>query len=361
MSVTGVLLAFEPQIVDWAERALWRAAVPADARRRPLAEVVAAAEARQEGERATTVALRSAPDSSVRVGFGRDGVWFMSPYTGEAIGPGSRTHDVMHVIEDWHRWLGSRDVGRPITGAVNLAFLGLAMSGLYLWWPRTWSRAAVRAVGVFDVRLRGRARDFNWHNSTGLWCAPVLVVLTLTGVVMSYQWANDLLYHLTGNEPPAPARAPGPRAGRPSNSGHIDLDALYTRAAGQSPSWVMVSLRLPQRPGGHVTAFIQEPSTWNPRPRSVLTLDARTAAVVRWEPFAEANAGRKLRALARVLHTGEVGGVRGQIVAGLATAGGAVLVWTGLSLAWRRCRAWSARRRNRVSDAEPLNRIASTS
>src|SRR5262245_63336511 len=66
---------------------------------------------------------------------------------------------------------GSRETARPITGACNLAFLGLALSGLFLWWPRTWSRPAVRAVTVFDPRLRGKPRDFNCHNVIGFWCA----------------------------------------------------------------------------------------------------------------------------------------------------------------------------------------------
>src|SRR6185503_5110805 len=114
----------------------------------------------------------------------------------------------------------------------------------------------------------------NWHNAFGFWCAPILVVLTLTGAVMSYQWANDLLYRMTGNEPPpaaspAGARAARPAAGAPRPDGErrraggeskpLDLDALYTRAAAQSAGWVTLTLRLPQRPGGPVTALIQEP------------------------------------------------------------------------------------------------------
>lgn len=55
---------------------------------------------------------------------------------------------------------------------------------------------------VFNPQLRGKARDWNWHNVIGFWSSGVLVVLTLTAMVMSYQWANDLLYTLTGSEPP---------------------------------------------------------------------------------------------------------------------------------------------------------------
>jgi uncharacterized iron-regulated membrane protein len=40
---------------------------------------------------------------------------------------------------------------------------------------------------LFRPGLAGRARDFNWHNVIGIWCAPVLLVLTLTGAIMSYQ------------------------------------------------------------------------------------------------------------------------------------------------------------------------------
>jgi len=86
-------------------------------------------------------------------------------------------------------------------------------------------------------------------------------------------------------------------------------------------------------------------------PRSQLVLDAVTADVVKWEPFAGQNMGRRLRAWMRPLHTGEAGGLTGQTIAFLASAGGTVLVWTGVSLAWRRLRGW--RRRTGSAEAIP--------
>src|SRR5262245_19912288 len=405
MAVTGVLLAFEPQIVDYAERDLRRVTPPApDARRLPIDAVLARAEVARPGVRPIAVASWSGPGAAVRVAFSRDDGVFVNPYTGDILGPGSRVHHALHVIEDWHRWLGSRDVGRPYTGACNLAFLGLAVSGLYLWWPRRWTRHVFRGSALFDGSLSGRARDWNWHNVIGFWCAPVLIVLTLTGAVMSYQWANDLLYRLTGNEPPPPpaagaTRPPGQRDGqRPPDArpregqrrldgrphegqrlldarpreGQRPLDgledrtgraggdrprsepvrepasiaALWARAEQQVPGWRSIVLRLPPRPGGPVTAFIQEPAPPGPGPipRSQLTLDPFSAEVAKWEPYADANAGRKLRTWSRYLHTGEVFGIAGQAIAALASAGAVMLVWTGLSLAWRRFLGWNRRR-----------------
>ena len=69
-------------------------------------------------------------------------------------------------------------------------------------------------------------------------------------------------------------------------------------------------------------------------------LDPVTADVVKWEPVAGQNMGRRLRARVRPLHTGEAGGLPGQAIAGLASAGGAMVAWTGIALAWRRFRAW---------------------
>jgi len=92
-----------------------------------------------------------------------------------------------------------------------------------------------------------------------------------------------------------------------------------------------------------VTFFIQEPVGWHPSPRSQLVLDAVTADVVKWEPFAGQNMGMRLRAWVRPLHTGAAAGLVGQTIASLASAGGTVLVWTGVALAWRRFRGWRGR------------------
>ena len=363
MSVTGVILAFEPQITEWLERDRRVITPPPDARPLSVEAILAKTREARPDVRPTAVTLRADPTASAVVSFGREGgALFVDQYRGVVLGSLSPVHDALHEVVDWHRWLGSREIGRPITGAANLGFLGLVVLGVYLWWPRRWTREAVKAVTLFRSGLGGRARDFNWHNVIGVWCAPVLLILTLTGVIMSYQWANNLLYTLTGNEPPPPATAPSagaiaardgqrrPRAaagetGRPP----VGLDTLWARAERQVQGWVAINARLPQRPDAPVTFFIQEPVGWHPTPRSQLVLDPVTAEVVRWEPFAGQNMGRRLRAWVRPLHTGEAAGLVGQTVALVASAGGAVLVWTGVALAWRRFRSW--RRRARAGEA----------
>ncbi len=254
---------------------------------------------------------------------------------------------VFQKVEDWHRWLGASSENRPalraITGACNFGFLLLAISGPFLWMPRKWSWRSVKAVALFRGGLSGRARDFNWHNTIGIWCAIPIAAITLTGVVMSYPWANDMLYRLTGNAL-APQGGGGAeserRGGRKGGPDLAALNALWERAEQQVPEWRSISVRAIGR--GPVAFTIDSGDGGRPDLRSQLTLDRRTADVIRWEPFSSYNSGRQLRAWFRFVHTGEAGGVAGETVASIASTGGAVLGWTGMCLPIRRFfRRWT--------------------
>ena len=327
----------------------------ADGKRLSYDELIAKVRAANPEARPAMIMVKSDPTASVAVNLGRDNTVFVNPYDGQLLGGQSATYNFMRGVVDWHRWLGTEGEGRAtaraITGACNLAFFWLAVTGVYLWWPRSWQWRGLKMSLLFNPRLRGKARDWNWHNVIGFWSSTVLVVLTLTAAVMSYPWANDLLYTLTGSEPPrraegpaspAPqgARARGQRGEARAAAPTASFDILLTRAQEQVPGWVMIMLRFQPRGDGPVTASIQGPDAFHPFQRSQLTLNRATGDVVKWEPYANNSTGRKLRTWVRALHTGEAFGFAGQTVAGLASLGGCFLVWTGLAMAWRRFRSW---------------------
>ena len=67
-----------------------------------------------------------------------------------------------------------------------------------------------------------------------------------------------------------------------------------------------------------------------------LQLNTTDGKVTNWRTFADNSPGSQARSNIRFLHTGEVFGIVGQTVAGLASLAACFLVWTGLALAWRR-------------------------
>ena len=103
-------------------------------------------------------------------------------------------------------------------------------------------------------------------------------------------------------------------------------------------------MQLPTAAAAPLTFNIDLGNGGQPQKRAQLVLDRATNNPVRWEPFSTYTRGRQLRSILRFAHTGEVVGVVGQTIAALVSAGGAVLVITGLALAIRRLLAWRAKR-----------------
>jgi uncharacterized iron-regulated membrane protein len=258
-------------------------------------------------------------------------------------------------VETVHRFLGAsenwRVSARALTGACNLLFLVLVSTGPFLWWPKDWTWKNLRKIATPRPGLAGRARDWNWHNALGIWCFGPLLLIVLTGVVMSYSWANNLLYRIAGNQPPLPQSAV--RQSGPQGSGQgrfkvperrvASLDVLFQRAERQVPGWSTISLRLPASAHAPLVLRIEQGDGGRPDNRAQLTLDPTSGEVTRWEPFSSYGLGRRLRLWVRFTHTGEAGGIFGQSIAATASVGAAVLVWTGLALARRRCNGWRKR------------------
>ena len=351
MSVTGVLLTYEKQITRWANTRTLNGAPPAaGAVRLDIATLVARTQQAAPGW-PTAITWSASTDAPVEIAYGRERTLFVNAYSGAVLGQGSPgVRRFFRVVTDWHRWLGgagpTRARGKAVTDAANLGFLFIAVSGLFLWWPRHWSRRRLRSVTLFRRGLRSKARDFNWHNVIGLWSWAPLVVVVASGVVISYPWASNLVYRAVGEQPPVarpPAATPGGAGGgaTPTLDG---VDALVARAEQRVPDWRSISLTLPTSADAPATFLIDRGTGGQPQMRAELALERASGRELRWQPFSAGSVGRRLRTILRFAHTGEVLGLVGQTVAGLVSLGAVFLVYTGLALSWRRLRSWRHRR-----------------
>ena len=348
MCVTGAALSFEKDIIAYFEGNQRYVAVPEGAQRLSVDEILAKVREAKPAAKPSAISVLNRPDSAYTVALGREAQVFVNPYTGAITGEGSPgVRGFFHIATDLHRYIAlhgdGRPVGKAITGACNLLFLLLAVSGIYIWFPRQLTWRQMKPVMWFRRGIGGKARDFNWHNTIGFWCSLILIVLTITASVISYQWAGNLLYTITGNELPPQAPPAGAPQGEQAYVWPENLNPVWANAEAQAPAWKSISLRLPIAKDAAVFT-IDEGIYWNIFGRSTLTVDAKTAAVSKWEPYGELNGGRQLRSWFRFTHTGETGGMIGQIIGFIACVGGAFLVYTGISLAVRRFSRWLKKR-----------------
>jgi uncharacterized iron-regulated membrane protein len=367
MSVTGALLGFERQINAWADSRY--SVTPPSANVRPFSLDELRSTIQEDAVLPPSITIHSDRSAPLELSYGRERTLLVNPYSGVVLGEAPRsTRNFFATTEKLHRTLGGamrNSFGRSLTGASNLLFLGLIVSGVFLWFPRQWTYKHIRPALWFRKNLRGRSRDWNWHNTIGFWCAIPLFFIVLCSVIMSYQWANNLLYQLTGTQPPPPPRLVaalernhGGKRMEAAASDFLPSDQLLALVEKQSPGWKTITFRMPTGRDRAITFNTDTGNGGQPQSRSQLTIDRRTGKVPRVENFSTYNLGRKLRSIARFLHTGEILGLPGQVVATLASIGGAFLVWTGLSLALRRLADWRTRRARGKASAktvEPLS------
>ena len=189
----------------------------------------------------------------------------------------------------------------------------------------------MKQVIWFRGGLPGKARDFNWHNTIGVWSVVPLAIVVASGAVISYPWASNLVYRAVGEAPPAPAgrgaaAAPararaegagreGARRERASEGGAPalppSLNAAWTTALAHRPEWRTVTLRVPSGSAPTLPFTIDEGGPGQPQYRGTLTVDRASGAVATWEGFDANSRGRQLRSLLRFAHTGEVLGPAG--------------------------------------------------
>jgi uncharacterized iron-regulated membrane protein len=351
MCVTGTLLMYERQINSWSDHRNIQSP-PSPAGTAPLAPEDLLAKVRQtSGVTPSGLWLYAGAGLPAEIQFGEDGSLLVNPYTGDSLGSAAtRTRRFFSVVKSWHRWFGmggsTRNTGKTLMDAGNLVFFLMVLSGLYLWFPRSTKWQYIRPVLLFRRNLSGKARDFNWHNVIGVWAWVPLFLIVGCGVVMSYSWANNLVFRVTGTPLPAPGNggAGGAREGKlpPKYAG---LNQAWSTAEAANPGWTSMRMPIPTRANTPLNFTIDRSDVGLPQGRGTLLVDQATGNVVSWMPYSEESLGRRVRLLMRFTHTGESLGIAGQTIAGIATAGGGVMVCTGFALSLRRLWAWRRRRR----------------
>ena len=106
MSITGVALTYEKQVLEWADRGAWSA--PSSDRSERLSPETLLARVREARPEAapTMLTLRADPAAPATVTFEGAGAVLVDPSSGQVIGaPPGGLRAFFRVMTSWHRWL----------------------------------------------------------------------------------------------------------------------------------------------------------------------------------------------------------------------------------------------------------------
>ena len=131
------------------------------------------------------------PDESAQV-FVRTGegvsAAYLNPYSGAILGVRSvaeQQKSLNLTVRRFHKNLGLGVPGGRFVAIVTVLTVFMALSGLVLWWPRKIIRVKTTASWP---RI-----NFDLHNMVGLYSSALVLVLSLTGIVISYPQVSNLI------------------------------------------------------------------------------------------------------------------------------------------------------------------------
>ena len=333
IGLSGATLAFKDELLDVMNPGVRHVTVETRAPLTPaqLSSIAGA----EHGQRVASVTVYAQAGAAPRLFFAprngqrRGESIYAHPYTG-ATQPALTGAEFFEWTESLHRWLLlPRDPGRQVAGALALCLLGLALSGLYLRWPRRpldW-----RTWLTFDPALKGRSFLWNLHAVAGTWCLVVYVALTLTGIYWSYDVVRDNIDAWAG-KPPRMAQAPAKKGGGKEQAPAVDISLAWTRFQQHAAGWTLASVRLPTRAGEAVQFTWLAGDAPHERARSRMSILPADGTVTENEPYSQQGLGARLVNIIYPLHMGTYFGLPGRIIVTLASLGLPLFAVTGWML-----------------------------
>jgi uncharacterized iron-regulated membrane protein len=113
---------------------------------------------------------------------------FVEPATGQALGHFVYAKTIVGIADQLHGSLLLGDYGDAIVEIASCWALILAVTGIYLWWPRGRLRLHQILLPRFDTGGRRFWKSF--HAAVGIWTAFLMIFLILSGLPWATVWGS---------------------------------------------------------------------------------------------------------------------------------------------------------------------------
>lgn len=341
VSITGAIFTFQDEIRDLTEP--WRHVEQQATAMVLPSQLQAAALAPHPGQAtpADTWVTYFGPERSATVYFtdkaGNPIQVYLNPYTGRVLHEQNlRTHFFSIVQEIHMTLLLPEPYAKWVVGGSVSVFVLLLLSGIVLWWPKRKHERKQRLTIKWGARWR--RVNYDLHNVLGFYAASVALLLALTGLFMLFPWLLESARWVADGGKPAPPEIMT-----------IQLDTLQTVPAANQPLPDVVYRTARRLSPAHEMILLGPTGTgktpaycWTYQKalhyyhRNEYAFHPVSGKLLASRFHATKSAGTKLSDMNYDLHTGQILGVGGKIVAFLASLVSASLPVTGFIVWWGR-------------------------
>lgn len=278
----------------------------------------------------------------VRVPHAWDGTVYLDPASGREQGRRGEDEGIVALVYKLHSALMLDRTGKAVLAWAALAYLVLMVSGLIAWWPRRWPPSLRMVFNKGALRAW-----FDVHRNGGAILALLLAVCMASGAYLAWRPIGGWITLASGQAQVVAPKLPAQPAGAvPPRS----LDELAASALAAFPDGAIGYLLYTPRTDRPLAIRMRVPDDPHPNGRSTVWLDPLDGTVLAAQRWNQLDSGARINSVLYPLHTGELGGVAGEIMVALLGLGLGALGISGIWLWWRR-RGLRAQARARVESA----------
>ncbi|WP_454802921.1 PepSY-associated TM helix domain-containing protein [Mucilaginibacter phyllosphaerae] len=279
---------------------------------------------------------------------------YMNPYTGEILKDqrGQSAADNFFIfIRAGHRffWLPKK-IGSPLVGSACIIFVITMITGLIWWYPKKWTKKAVKDSFTVKWRAKWKRLNIDIHNVVGFYAVLFVLALTLSGIFFTFDWFKKGTYKaLTWKNLSAEHTDPGSDTTVRSASPLFPEDLIWnTLIRKYDGSFGSISINIPAKPSSayETTVYFGDGTLlYN---KAVNFFDQKTLQVLppvsqHDQPYEKLSAGEKLFRMNFDIHTGQILGLPTKILAFFACMIGASMPVTGFFIWYNR--KWGSKKR----------------
>lgn len=276
------------------------------------------------------------PLSAYRVtATGDDKEYFINPYTAELSGKRIASSAFIRIVTSIHRTLLIPQWGRYIVGLAALSLLILTISGIRLWLPKKIKH--LRKSLSVDFSTGFKRQNYDWHNVIGFFSAPVVVSLSITGLIITFNTIFiALLFLLSGRSPKSTASIFGARSTIITNQKPLTPAKITESVQRLIPGTYIMGIALPEDKNAAYRFDLYKEGTPKTGRRILVIADQYSGKLLVNSETDFPNTGQSYLSWLTPLHYGTFGGWPTRILALLGSLVPPALFVTGIIIWWPR-------------------------
>lgn len=262
---------------------------------------------------------------------------FIDPYSGEVKAIYDEKLDFFNVVKFLH-WslLLKTEIGQPIVGWSTLIFVILLISGLVLWWPKSFKTAKNRFNIKWKKPTKLYRKLYDLHNVLGFYSIVFALLISLTGMVWAFRWFQTTVYVVAAGTT-SPPDVSIEKSSPENYTVASPIDEAYSQTRKKYADANAFRISLPADSLGVINVYVQQKEGLYYISHQ-LQFDQYSGKLLKERKHSDKNFGEKLITANYDIHVGAILGIPGKILAFLVSLICASLPVTGFFMWWKRRR-----------------------